>query len=52
MDSIKKTFDAMAEGATIKMPLQDTFWGAHFGMITDKFGINWMFNFDLQKKDK
>ena len=28
------------------MPLQDTFWGAHFGMLTDRFGIQWMFNFD------
>ena len=26
------------------MPLQETFWAARFGMITDQFGINWMFN--------
>jgi PhnB protein len=45
-------FAALSEGATITMPLQDTFWGARFGMLVDKFGINWMFNFDLQKKDK
>jgi PhnB protein len=24
--------------------LQETFWAARFGMLTDKFGINWMFN--------
>jgi PhnB protein len=29
------------------MPLQDTFWGARFGMLTDKFGIKWMFSCDL-----
>ena len=34
------------------MPLQDTFWGAKFGMLTDKFGINWMFNHDYEKKEK
>lgn len=45
-ESIKKTFEALSEGANITMPLQDTFWGATFGMLTDKYGINWMFNYD------
>ena len=49
---IDKTFAALSEGATITMPLQDTFWGAKFGMLTDKFGINWMFNHDYEKKEK
>jgi PhnB protein len=31
------------------MELQDTFWGARFGMLKDKFGVNWMFN---QEKNK
>lgn len=38
----KKAFDALAEGGTVTMPLEKTFWGAYFGMLTDKFGINWM----------
>lgn len=46
VDSIEKTFAALAEGAKITMELQDTFWGARFGMLTDQFGINWMFNHD------
>ncbi len=41
-----RLFDALAEGGSISMPLQDTFWGARFGMCTDKFGMHWMFNFD------
>jgi PhnB protein len=41
-------FDALAEGGTVTMPLQDTFWGARFGTLTDKFGIRWMFNCPLQ----
>ena len=49
--SINKTFERMSEGATITMPLQDTFWGARFGMLTDKFGIHWMFNFDKEPKE-
>jgi PhnB protein len=32
------------------MPLQNMFWGAHFGMLTDQFGINWMFNYELPKQ--
>ena len=40
----EKVFSALSEGAKITMPLQDTFWGAKFGMLTDKFGVNWMFN--------
>ena len=42
----KKVFDNMSAGGNVTMPLQDTFWGAKFGMCTDKFGINWMFNHD------
>ena len=37
---------ALSEGGVITMPLADTFWGAYFGMWTDKFGINWMVNYD------
>ncbi|MFT3680309.1 MAG: VOC family protein [Ferruginibacter sp.] len=50
--SIEKTFAAFSEGAKITMELQDTFWGARFGMLTDKFGINWMFNHDKTPADK
>jgi PhnB protein len=41
-----RKFDAMSDGATIVMPMQETFWAERFGMLTDKFGINWMFNCD------
>ena len=44
-----KTFADLSEGGIVKMELQDTFWGARFGMLTDKFGINWMFNHDKPK---
>ena len=47
---IDKVFNALGEGAKITMPLQDTFWGARFGMLTDKFGVNWMFNYDKPKQ--
>ena len=37
-------FAALAEGGKVTMPLQDTFWGARFGMLTDAYGVRWMFN--------
>jgi len=43
-------FEALSAGGQIVMALQDTFWGAKFGMLTDAFHINWMFN--CQKKGK
>jgi PhnB protein len=36
---------ALSEKGQVKLPAQDMFWGAYFGMITDQFGINWMFSF-------
>lgn len=51
IDHAEKTFEAMSDGATIVMPMQETFWAERFGMLTDKFGINWMFNCDKPESD-
>lgn len=37
-------FTKLSEGGTIGMPLQQMFWGDYFGSLTDKFGVQWMFN--------
>lgn len=39
-------FNRLSEGGNAFMPMTNTFWGAYFGMLVDKFGINWMVNFD------
>lgn len=39
-------FNGLSADGTIIMPMEKTFWGAYFGMFTDKFGIGWMVNFD------
>jgi len=44
--SIQAAFAALSDGGTVTMPLQDTFWGATFGMLQDQYGIRWMFNYD------
>jgi PhnB protein len=40
-EEIKKTFDKLAAGGKIGMNLGKTFFSELFGMVTDKFGINW-----------
>ena len=45
-----KLFNGLSVGGAIGMPMEKTFWGAYFGMFTDKFGINWMVNFDYNQK--
>jgi PhnB protein len=40
--------NGLSAGGQVTTPLQNTFWGAYFGMCTDKFGINWMVNFENQ----
>ena len=41
---MKKKFDALSVDGKVTVPLADTFWGATFGMLTDAYGISWMFN--------
>jgi PhnB protein len=45
-EQLGKYFAALAEGGTIRVPLDTAPWGARFGMLTDKFGLNWMVNVD------
>jgi len=44
-------FEKMSDGGTVTMPMQQTFWAERFGMLTDKFGVNWMFNCDKPESD-
>jgi PhnB protein len=41
-----RTFEALAEGGTITMPFEKTFWASGFGMLVDRYGIPWMVNCD------
>jgi PhnB protein len=46
LEEIERLFATLGAGGTPVMPLQDTFWGARFGMLRDRFGVQWMFNFE------
>ena len=41
----------LSAGGQVTMPLQETFWGAYFGMCRDRFDINWMINYDMTKRE-
>ncbi len=44
-------FEMLSTNGTVVMPLEITFWGAYFGMLTDQFGINWMITFNDYQVD-
>lgn len=39
-----RLFNGLAAGGQVTMPLEQAFWGARFGMLVDKFGVQWMIN--------
>lgn len=41
-DAAARALDGLAEGGTITMPIEATFWSPAFGMCTDRFGVQWM----------
>jgi PhnB protein len=45
----QNVFNKLTQGGEVTMPLQETFWGARFGMLRDKFGIGWMLNCEARK---
>lgn len=45
-----EAFNKLSQGGKVTLPLQPTFFALKFGMLTDKFGVNWMFNQPTDKK--
>ena len=41
-EEAEKLFNGLSQGGAVTMPLSKTFWSECFGMLTDKFGVNWM----------
>ena len=46
IEEADKLFAALSQGGTVTVALEKAFWGAYFGMLTDKFGVKWMVNYD------
>ena len=51
-EEVDRIFNGLSVDGTVKMPLDNTFWGAYFGMFTDKFGIHWMVSCELEEQKK
>ncbi len=45
-----KLFNGLSEGGQVEMPIGDSPWGSYFGMFRDKYGIEWMVDFDSRHK--
>ena len=45
-EETERMSDALADGGKVTMELHDTFWGTDYGMVTDQFGVQWMFSFE------
>ena len=48
-DETRKIFNGLSSGGKIEVPLDKMFWGAYFGMCTDKFGVHWMVSYDKER---
>ena len=46
-----RLFAELSAEGNVKMPLHDSFWGAYFGMLTDKYGIHWMVNYSPDSQE-
>lgn len=45
-----KLFNGLSAGGQIEMPISDSPWNSYFGMFRDKFGVEWMVDFDKNYK--
>ena len=50
-EEASRIFKALSEGGRIKLPIDDQFWGAYFGSLRDKFGVDWCVRYDYQVVD-
>ena len=49
-EEARDIFDKLSKGGKIEMPLEEAFWGALFGMFTEKFGVQWMVNYQQDEE--
>lgn len=48
-EALDATFERLAEGGTVTLPPEDTFWRARFGTLTDRYGTRWMLNCSVSR---
>ncbi len=45
-----RLFEGLSAGGKVTMPIEKMFWGSLFGMLTDRFGVQWMMNYHLTQQ--
>lgn len=50
-EEAEKLFNGLSEDGQIEMPLEKAFWGAWFASFTDKFGVQWMINYQEDQEN-
>ncbi len=51
-EEAEKIFNGLSVGGNVEMPITDSPWGSYFGMFRDKYGIEWMVDYDQKYKGK
>jgi PhnB protein len=49
-EEAERIYNGLSAGGTIEMPIGDSPWNSYFGMFRDKYGIEWMIDFDYSKQ--
>ena len=49
-EEAERLFNGLSAGGKIEMPLQDMFWGAYYGSFADKYGVQWMVNYEKNRQ--
>ncbi len=49
-DEADKLFNGLSAGGSVEVPIADSPWGSYFGMFRDKYGIEWMVDYDPKYK--
>ena len=44
-------FNGLSAGGSVEVPMNDSPWGTYFGMFRDKYGIEWMVDFEFSKSE-
>lgn len=50
LEEIDFLFNALKDGGSVDMELQETFWSKRYGSVTDKFGIMWQISYEANAK--
>lgn len=51
-EEAERLFYGLSQGGQVEMPISDSPWGSYFGMFRDKYGIEWMVDYDANYKGK